>query len=84
MAENGISEIDLVVMNFYPFEATVASGAAFEMCVENIDIGGPSMLRSSAKNHAYVTIITSPRQYEKVSFCLISLEFVDYIGIMYI
>ena len=63
MAENGIKPIDLVVMNLYPFEATVRSGAAFDMCIENIDIGGPSMLRSSAKNHAYVTIATSPSQY---------------------
>lgn len=63
MAANGIGAIDLVVMNLYPFEATVASGAEFNMCVENIDIGGPSMLRSSAKNHAYVAILTNPEQY---------------------
>lgn len=63
MAANGIKNIDIVVMNLYPFEATVRSGAPFEMCIENIDIGGPSMLRSSAKNHAYVTIATSPSQY---------------------
>lgn len=49
MLENGIKNIDLVVMNLYPFEATVASGAQFNQCIENIDIGGPSMLRSSAK-----------------------------------
>jgi phosphoribosylaminoimidazolecarboxamide formyltransferase / IMP cyclohydrolase len=64
MAENGIQKIDLVVMNLYPFEATVASGAAFNQCIENIDIGGPSMLRSSAKNHSYVAIVTSPNQYD--------------------
>lgn len=63
MAANGIGEIDLVVMNLYPFEATVASGADFANCVENIDIGGPSMLRSAAKNHAYVAIVTSAQQY---------------------
>lgn len=63
MATHHIQPIDLVVMNLYPFEATVRSGAEFDMCVENIDIGGPSMLRSSAKNHAYVTIATSPSQY---------------------
>jgi phosphoribosylaminoimidazolecarboxamide formyltransferase/IMP cyclohydrolase len=63
MAANDIKPIDLVVMNLYPFEATVKSGAVFEMCIENIDIGGPSMLRSSAKNHAYVTIATAPSQY---------------------
>lgn len=66
MLANGIKPIDLVVMNLYLFEATVASGAAFENCVENIDIGGPSMLRSSAKNHAYVAIVTSPLQYESL------------------
>jgi phosphoribosylaminoimidazolecarboxamide formyltransferase/IMP cyclohydrolase len=44
--------------------ATVASGASFETCIENVDIGGPSMLRSSAKNHAYITIATSPSQYD--------------------
>ena len=63
MAANDIRPIDLVVMNLYPFESTVASGAVFDQCVENIDIGGPSMLRSSAKNHAYVAIVTSPSQY---------------------
>jgi phosphoribosylaminoimidazolecarboxamide formyltransferase / IMP cyclohydrolase len=49
MLENGIQEIDLVVMNLYPFEATVNGGASFSQCVENIDIGGPSLLRSAAK-----------------------------------
>ena len=63
MSANGIKPIDLVVMNLYAFEATVASGSSFEACVENIDIGGPSMLRSSAKNHAYVAIVTNPSQY---------------------
>lgn len=63
MEENSIGKIDLVVMNLYPFEATVKSGAGFDTCIENIDIGGPSMLRSSSKNHAYVSILTSPNQY---------------------
>ena len=63
MEANDIRPIDLVIMNLYPFESTVAGGAAFDQCVENIDIGGPSMLRSSAKNHAYVAIVTSPTQY---------------------
>jgi len=49
MKENGIKPIDMVVINLYAFEATVSSGASFETCVENIDIGGPSMLRSSSK-----------------------------------
>eukprot|EP01038_Epipyxis_sp_PR26KG_P006685 gene6685-9169_t len=63
MAANNIHNIDLVVLNLYPFEATVASGAEFDMCIENIDIGGPSMLRSSAKNHKYVAILSSSSQY---------------------
>ena len=63
IAEAGIKGIDLVVLNLYAFEATVAKGSDFGTCVENIDIGGPSMLRSSAKNHRYVTIATAPNQY---------------------
>jgi len=63
MLENNVGAIDLVVMNLYPFDATVASGAEFGTCIENIDIGGPSMLRSSAKNHQYVTVLTNPTQY---------------------
>ena len=66
MAENGIKAIDLVVINLYAFDATVASGANFETCIENVDIGGPSMLRSSSKNHAYVTVATSPSQYAAI------------------
>jgi phosphoribosylaminoimidazolecarboxamide formyltransferase/IMP cyclohydrolase len=61
----GIEPIDLVVVNLYPFEATVAKeGVSFEDCIEQIDIGGPSMVRSSAKNHASVTVLTDPSQYE--------------------
>ena len=63
MAEHGIGPIDLVVVNLYPFEATVAKGAKRDEIVENIDIGGPSMLRSAAKNHAFVTIVTDPADY---------------------
>ena len=66
MAANDIKDIDLVIMNLYAFEATVASGAGFDTCIENIDIGGPSMLRSSAKNHAYVGIATNPKQYPMI------------------
>ncbi|KAL7498064.1 hypothetical protein ACHAWT_006155 [Skeletonema menzelii] len=66
MEENGIGKIDMTILNLYPFEATVAKGAAFEQCIENIDIGGPSMLRSTAKNHAFTTIVTSPDQYDEV------------------
>ncbi len=58
-----IAPFDLVVSNLYPFEATVASGAAPDECVEQIDIGGPSMVRAAAKNHPSVAIVTSPEQY---------------------
>jgi len=66
MKENGIGTIDLVVLNLYAFEHTVAKGADFATCIENIDIGGPSMLRSSAKNHKYVVIATNPNQYQEL------------------
>jgi len=66
MKDHDIAPIDLVVINLYPFEATVAKGADFDECIENIDLGGPSMVRSSAKNHAYVTIITDPHDYALV------------------
>ena len=66
MTANGIQKIDMVVLNLYAFEATVASGGNFNQCIENIDIGGPSMLRSTAKNHAFTTIVTSPDQYKEV------------------
>ncbi|KAJ1444943.1 cytidine deaminase-like protein [Pelagophyceae sp. CCMP2097] len=72
-AEAGILAIDLVVLNLYAFEATVAKGSDFATCVENVDIGGPSMLRSSAKNHAYVTIATSPQQYAELATSLASV-----------
>ena len=60
MGEHGIGGIDLVYVNLYPFEATVAAGGGFEACVENIDIGGPAMIRSAAKNHGYVSVCTEP------------------------
>ncbi|MCP4326861.1 MAG: bifunctional phosphoribosylaminoimidazolecarboxamide formyltransferase/IMP cyclohydrolase [Alphaproteobacteria bacterium] len=63
MAEHGIAGIDLVAINLYPFEATVASGANFAACVENIDIGGPAMIRAAAKNHNDVTVVTDPADY---------------------
>jgi len=63
MAAHGIGAIDLVVVNLYPFEATVAKGASREEIIENIDIGGPSMVRSAAKNHGFVTILTDPADY---------------------
>ncbi|MDG1288031.1 MAG: bifunctional phosphoribosylaminoimidazolecarboxamide formyltransferase/IMP cyclohydrolase [Rickettsiales bacterium] len=66
MDKHGITGIDLVVLNLYPFEATVARGADYAETVENIDIGGPAMLRASAKNHAHVTIVTDPVDYDTV------------------
>jgi phosphoribosylaminoimidazolecarboxamide formyltransferase / IMP cyclohydrolase len=63
MAEHGIGAIDLVVVNLYPFEATVMRGADRGEIIENIDIGGPSMVRSAAKNHAFVAIVTDPADY---------------------
>src|SRR5271167_4001082 len=57
MQKHDIPPIDLVVVNLYPFEATVAAGKPFEDCVENIDIGGPAMIRSAAKNHDFVTVV---------------------------
>ena len=66
MKEHAIAPIDLVVINLYPFEATVKKGASLDECIENIDIGGPSMVRSAAKNHAYVTIVTDPADYAGV------------------
>jgi phosphoribosylaminoimidazolecarboxamide formyltransferase/IMP cyclohydrolase len=66
MAAHGIAQIDLVVVNLYPFEATVAEGAADEVCIENIDIGGPALLRAAAKNHDSVAVLTEPDQYGEV------------------
>lgn len=63
LAELGVEPFDLVVSNLYPFTETVASGAAADECVEQIDIGGPSMVRAAAKNHPSVAIVTSPDQY---------------------
>jgi phosphoribosylaminoimidazolecarboxamide formyltransferase/IMP cyclohydrolase len=63
LAEHGIAPIDLVVVNLYPFETTVASGAGFDACVEQIDIGGPALIRAAAKNHAHVLVLTDPTQY---------------------
>ena len=60
---HGIKPIDLLVVNLYPFEATVAKGASFDDCIENIDIGGPAMIRAAAKNHADVTVVVEPADY---------------------
>ena len=63
----GIAPIDLVVVNLYPFTDTVASGAPFDACVEQIDIGGPAMVRAAAKNHPTVAVVTSPEEYDGVA-----------------
>jgi phosphoribosylaminoimidazolecarboxamide formyltransferase/IMP cyclohydrolase len=66
MTEHGIAGIDLLVCNLYPFEATVARGADFETTIENIDIGGPAMTRSAAKNHPFVTVVVDVEDYQAV------------------
>ncbi|MFO1079893.1 MAG: bifunctional phosphoribosylaminoimidazolecarboxamide formyltransferase/IMP cyclohydrolase [Reyranellaceae bacterium] len=63
MTDHRIAGIDLVVVNLYPFEETVARGADFATCVENIDIGGPALIRASAKNHDFVTVVVDPADY---------------------
>ena len=63
LGDLGVAPFDLLVSNLYPFRATVASGATPDECVEQIDVGGPAMVRSSAKNHASVAVLTSPSQY---------------------
>lgn len=66
MQAHAISAIDLLVVNLYPFEATVAGGADFAHCIENIDIGGPAMVRSASKNHAFVTVAVSAEDYAAI------------------
>src|SRR5580700_11959149 len=66
MAAHGIAPIDLVVVNLYPFEATAARNAPYDECVENIDIGGPALIRAAAKNHDFVAVLTDPSQYAAV------------------
>jgi phosphoribosylaminoimidazolecarboxamide formyltransferase/IMP cyclohydrolase len=65
-AAHGIAPIDLLVVNLYPFEATAAKGADYAECIENIDIGGPAMIRAAAKNHAAVTVVVDPADYGRV------------------
>lgn len=66
MSDHEIGGIDLVVVNLYPFSDVVAEKADYERCIENIDIGGPAMIRAAAKNHEYVAVITDPQDYSKV------------------
>ncbi len=63
MAAHGIEPIDLLISNLYPFEETVAKGGDHAACIENIDIGGPAMIRASAKNHRFVAVVTDPSDY---------------------
>ena len=74
MTDHAIGAIDLVVVNLYPFAQTVAKGADRDEIIENIDIGGPSMVRSAAKNHDYVAIVTDPADYEAVAQGVTTLE----------
>lgn len=64
--DHNIDDIDMLVVNLYPFVETMQSGAGFATCIENIDIGGPAMIRAAAKNHQFVSIITDPMDYERV------------------
>ncbi len=64
MAAHGIEPIDLLIVNLYPFEETVAKGADHATCIENIDIGGPAMIRAAAKNHKFVAVVTDPADYQ--------------------
>ncbi len=64
MEEHVINPIDLLVVNLYPFEATVAGGADYDTCIENIDIGGPAMIRAAAKNHKFVSVVVDTADYE--------------------
>ncbi len=74
MAAHDIGPIDLVVVNLYPFAATVTRGAERDEVIENIDIGGPSMIRSAAKNHAFVAVVTDPADYGSIAGASTSLE----------
>ncbi len=66
MQAHDIRPIDLLVVNLYPFEAMAAKGAAFDACIENIDVGGPALIRAAAKNHAFVTVVVDPADYGPV------------------
>lgn len=68
MREHGIKGFELLIVNLYPFAATIAKpGVSAAECIENIDIGGPSLIRAAAKNHAFITVVTEPSQYEAVA-----------------
>ncbi len=67
MESLGIKHIDMIIVNLYPFKEVVNKGCAFEEAIENIDIGGPSMIRAAAKNYRYVTVVVDPEDYPKVT-----------------
>lgn len=66
MKEHGIEDIDMLVINLYPFTQTVQGGGDYAKCIENIDIGGPAMIRAAAKNHDFVAVVTDPKDYDSV------------------
>ena len=66
LKKNKINLFDLVIVNLYPFKATITSKSSFNKCIENIDIGGPTLIRAAAKNFEYVTTITDPNDYKKL------------------
>ena len=67
MQQHNITAIDLLVVNLYPFEATLEAGGDYDLCIENIDIGGPAMVRAAAKNHGDVTVIVDAADYDRVA-----------------
>lgn len=77
LADLEVAGIDLVVVNLYPFAATVASGASVAECIEKIDIGGPTMVRAAAKNHGSVAVVTDPARYGEVAAALAAGGFTD-------
>lgn len=66
MEKHGIRHVDMIVVNLYPFIEVISKGCTFEDAIENIDIGGPSMIRAAAKNFKYVTVVVDPQDYRKV------------------
>lgn len=79
MQENGIAPIDLVAVNLYPFKMTIQKpDATLEDAVENIDIGGPAMIRAAAKNFKFVTVVTNPDKYDEIAKMIVETGEVDY------
>src|ERR1700712_5123865 len=72
IADLGIAPFELVVVNLYPFRETVASGAGFDECVEQIDIGGPAMIRAAAKNHPSVAVVVDPGRYPAIEKAVVA------------